>query len=190
MMPPGIRYTKDKIIAEAFNLVEEKGIHHLSARNVAKRLNMSLAPIYSSFDSMDDLSKEIIKKGKALLVSYTREQYTDRIFLNIGTGIVLFARDHPNIYKAIFVEGDDYKDIINEFMNEVSIQMSKDPRFANMAETDRNALLNKMWIFTHGLASLIFAKLVEKTSQEDIVAALVDIGGVVIAAALDSANHK
>jgi hypothetical protein len=139
---------------------------------------------------MDHLSKEIIKKGKALLISYTKEQYTDRIFLNIGTGIVLFARDHPNIYKAIFIEGDDYKDIVNEFASEVSIQMAKDPRFTNMAETDRSALLNKMWVFTHGLASLISAKLVEKTGQEDIVATLLDMGGVVIAAALNSTNQK
>lgn len=189
-MPPGIRYTKDKIIAEAFDLVEEKGIHHLSARNVAKRLNMSLAPIYSSFDSMDQLTKEVIKKGKALLLSYTKEQYTERVFLNIGTGIVLFARDHPNIYKAIFVEGDEYKDIINEFKSEISVLMTKDPRFTDMAEAGRQALLNKMWIFTHGLASLIFAKLVEKTSQEDIVATLTDIGSVVITAALNSTNKK
>lgn len=189
-MPPKTRYTKDKIIEEAFDLVEEKGIHHLSARNVAKKLNMSLAPIYNSFDSMDHLSKEIIKKGKALLISYTREQYTERIFLNIGTGIVVFARDHPNIYKAIFIEGDDYKDIVSEIMSELGVQMSKDPRFTNMAEIDRNALLNKMWIFTHGLASLTFAKLVEKTGQEDIVATLLDMGGVVISAALNSTVQK
>jgi len=190
MVPPKIRYTKERIVDEAFNLVEEKGIHQLSARNVAKRLKMSLAPIYSSFDSMDQLSKEIIKKGTALLLSYTREQYTERIFLNIGTGIVLFARDHPNIYKAIFIEGDGYKDIVDEFMSEVGVQMAKDPRFTNMDETDRRALLNKMWIFTHGLASLTFANLLEKTSQEDIVAALVDTGGVVISAALNSAGRK
>lgn len=189
-MPPGIRYTKEKIIDEAFSLVEEKGIRHLSARNVAKKMNMSLAPIYSSFRSMDDLTKEIIKKGKALLISYTKGQYTDRIFLNMGTGIVLFARDHPNIYKAIFIEGGEYKDIVAEFMGELSVQMAKDPRFASMAEADRDALLNKMWIFTHGLASLIFAGLVEKTSQEDIITTLVDMGRVVITAALNPANEK
>lgn len=188
-MPPRTRYTKDRIIAEAFKLVEEKGIRNLSARNVAKRLNMSLAPIYSSFDSMDQLKKEIIKKSKALLLSYTSEQYTERIFLNIGTGIVLFARDHPNIYKAIFIEGNHYRDIVNEFMVDISTQMRKDPRFTGMAEEDRDELLNKMWIFAHGLASLTFAGLVDKTSQEEIIATLNDVGTVVIKAALHSAKH-
>jgi len=190
MAPPGVRYTKEKIISEAFDLVEEKGIHDLSARNVAKRMKMSLAPIYSSFDSMDDLTKEIIKKGKYMLLSYTRREYTERVFLNIGTGVVLFARDHPNIYKAIFVEGDHYKDIIDEIMHEISVEMTKDPRFIKMPKKDRDALLNKMWIFTHGLASLVFAKLVKKTGQEEIVAALVDIGSLVITDALNKAKHK
>ncbi len=49
-----------------------------------------------------------------------------------------------------------------------------------MTETDRSALLNKMWIFTHGLESLSFSKLIEKTSQEDIVATLPDMVGIVI----------
>lgn len=189
-MPPKTRYTKEIIVAEAFNLAEEKGLGQLSARNVAKRLDMSPAPIYSSFGSMDELSKEVIKKGLALLLSYTRERYTERIFLNIGTGIVLFARDHPNIYKAIFIEGDHYKDVVDEFMREIGIQMTKDPRFTDMDQKDRAALLNKMWIFTHGLASLTFARLIGKTSQEDIIATLLDIGGVVISAALDSFNKR
>ena len=189
-MPPEIRYTKEEIIEEAFNLVKEKGISKLSARSVAKRMNMSMAPIYSSFKSMNDLSKAVIKKGKEMAISYTKEYYTDRVFLNIGTGVVLFARDYPNIYKALFIEGEVYKDVYHDFVNEVSKQMTKDPRFTTMSDKDRTALLNKMWIFTHGLASLTLANLVEDTTQEGIVATLLDMGGIVITAALSSLSQK
>jgi len=187
-MPPKTRYTKDKIVDGAIDLVEEAGIRNLSARGVAKRLNMSLAPIYSSFDSMEQLTKEVLKRSKAMLLSYTREQYSDRVFLNIGTGIVLFARDHPNLYKAIFIEGNHYKDIFKEFMSEIGMLMQKDARFTDMAETDRNALLEKMWTYTHGLASLTFAGLNDRASQNEITANLLDVGTVVIAAALSSSK--
>ena len=45
------------------SLFKEEGIESISARNVAKILDASPAPIYKSIGSMKNLKKELIKKS-------------------------------------------------------------------------------------------------------------------------------
>lgn len=44
-MPPKAKYTRDEIIAIAYELVREQGVEALTAREVAKRLGTSPSPI-------------------------------------------------------------------------------------------------------------------------------------------------
>ncbi|GAH58506.1 unnamed protein product, partial [marine sediment metagenome] len=45
------------MIEAAFRVILKHRLHNLTARNVAKELNSSVAPIYSYFDSMDNLAR-------------------------------------------------------------------------------------------------------------------------------------
>jgi hypothetical protein len=53
-----------------------------------------------------------------------------------------------------------------------------------MAEEDSKQMLNKMWVFTHGLASLLCVGLVDDESDEHIVSILDSVGTVVIKATI------
>ena len=155
MMPPKITFTKEDIIQAAFEIVQEKGIQILTARKVAERLKSSTAPVYSCFKSMDELKELVIRNAKNLLFQYMKKSYTDSVFLNMETGIVLFARDHNELYRTIFKEGDVFKYIVDEFLNSMRKQIVNDSRFKTMSAEDRSNLLTKILIFTHGLSVLI-----------------------------------
>lgn len=182
-MPPKETYTKQDIIQAAFDIAREKGLEGLTARKVAERLRCSTAPVYSHFQSMHDLEREVIRKARDLMFEYATRPYTDRVFLNMSTGIVLFARDQSELFRALFLERRIFGDILAGFRSSLLEKMKADERFVDMPEEDRNALLDTMWIFTHGYASLICVGLIGETRQDQIIEKLNQVGTVIVAAA-------
>ncbi|MEE9553480.1 MAG: TetR/AcrR family transcriptional regulator [candidate division Zixibacteria bacterium] len=183
-MPPKTVFTKNDVIEAAFEIVQRQGMQALTARKVALELKSSTAPVYSNFESIKGLEREVIKKAKDLLLDYTKRPYTERVFLNMGTGCAIFAREHRKLFSAIFLERDDFRDIIDEFLESLRKEMVKDKRFTAMSPDRRDALLLKMWIFTHGLSTLICVGLSKDESNEYIINTLLAVGTAVIGAAM------
>jgi AcrR family transcriptional regulator len=188
-MPPKVMFTREAVIQAAFDFVREKGLKTLSARKIARRLKSSTAPVYSQFSSMKELEFEVFKKAEELLLHYTRVPYTERVFLNMGTGYAVFAREHSELFRALFLGRDVSRDVVEDFKGLIREDMLKDPRLVAMPANDRDDLLQRMWIFTHGLAALICVGLVEDNSNEDIIDTLLEVGTTVLAAAL-AKSHK
>jgi AcrR family transcriptional regulator len=189
-MPPKTRYTKKDVINAAFEIVSSDGIGGLTARKVAELLGSSTAPVYSCFKTMNQLEREVVRKAEKLIFKYSTTAYTDRVFLNMGVGYAVFARDHRRLFRAIFLERSDYRDIVHEFLDSLGKELVKDPRFTKMRRKDREALLEKMWIFTHGLATLICVGLFDNMSNTKIERTLDNMGAVVIGAALSGKQGK
>ena len=190
-MAPKQSITKEEIIEAAFAIVRQKGMSSLTARNIAKKLGISTRPVYSHFSSMKDLQKEAMSKARELMLAYVAKPYTNCAFLNMGTGAAFFARDHKALYKLLFMENKDFKDLVKEFHFDLRRQMKKDERFTRMTQKQRDDLLNKMWIFTHGLASFICVGLMEEDSDLFIIETMNKVGSAVGNAAVkESLKHK
>lgn len=183
-MPPKTKYTKNKIITGALKVVEENGLNSLTARSVASKLRSSTAPVYSHFATMDALALEVMRETQKLLLEYTSRPYTDRVFLNMGTGVAMFASEHPLLYKALMLESNSYVNVVSEFVDILQAELIKDRRFVDLSDGERSVLLRKMWTFTHGLASLISVGLIRDCNQDYIVKTLMDVGSDVIGATL------
>lgn len=190
-MPPKQKITKDAIADAAFSMVEEKGLPFLTARNIADRMGISTKPIYFYFSCMADLRQETMRQAAEILLTYMSRPYTERIFLNMGIGFTFFARDHKILYRHMFMENNEFKDLVEEFFMNVRKRMKKDKQFINMSHKERDDLLNTMWIFTHGLASFICVGLIEKHSDSFIIETLEKVGSAVIDTAVKKKiKHK
>lgn len=187
-MPPKEKYSRKDLIAAAFAVVEKKGLRELTARSVAGQLGSSTAPVYKHFESMDELTLEIVKKIKVMLLDFTSKPYTERVFLNMGTGIAMFACKHKMLYRALLLEGDSFGDVVNEFLNILEEELIKDERLKILSADERHLLLEKMWTYTHGLASLICVGLIKDCDQKFIINNLLDIGADVIGSTI--LKHK
>jgi AcrR family transcriptional regulator len=165
-------------------VVEESGLSALTARRVAAKLGSSTAPVYSHFSAMDQLALAVIQETQRTLLEYTSRPYTDRIFLNMGTGIAMFACEHPLLYRALLLEGGNYGEAVDEFLGTLESELIKDSRFTSLSSQERHVLLTKMWTFTHGLASLISVGLIKDCNQEYVIRTLLDMGTDVIGATL------
>ena len=183
-MPPKTVFTKDDVIQAAFEVVQEQGIQALTAREVAKKLKSSTAPVYSNFESMKLLEREAVKQARDLLLEYMLRPHTEVVFLNMGVGYALFAREQCPLFRALYLEKNDYKNILDELEHSLRMKMREDTRFTELDDQERFSLLDKMWIFTHGMATMICVGLSEDTSDDYIISTLKDVGSAVIGATL------
>ena len=58
-MPPKPKFTKEEIVTAALELVSEKGIEALTARELGVRLGSSARPIFTVFNSMEEVQEEV-----------------------------------------------------------------------------------------------------------------------------------
>lgn len=175
-MPPKVIFNKIDIIDSALRIVKEKGFKQLSAREVAKELISSTRPLYENFQSMDKLKKTVLQKMVDLLYEYVTRQYTENAFLNTGVGYVLYARDHKEFFKAIFLESNDASEIVDEMLRKLDKEIVKVPELKRLSHTERKDLLRKGWIYTHGFAVMVFSGYIKNDHDAYIIKVLNEAG--------------
>ncbi len=184
-MPREPVFTREDLLNAALAHLREKGLHDFSARNVTRRIPASTAPLYSHFRSMEALERAALHRVRDILMEFATREYTDHPFLNIGLGIVLFAREEKMLYRTLYMERNAHRDILEEIGGDLFRIMSAHDTYAQLPERDRRELLQKMSIVTHGLASMICSGIATDDSNEFILRYLYQIGASVIHTDLD-----
>ena len=179
-VPPKVSITKDLVLKAAFEIVQENGLKNLTARRIAKKLNCSTAPVYSTFNNMAELEEEVMQKARDLLIEFARKEYSETPFLNMGFGFVLFSRENKNLYRELFLSGDRFVEILNELDGIMLEILMQDPQYNDLPADLIRVLLTKMWMFTHGMSSLICVGLLKDDSDEFIIELLMETGACVI----------
>lgn len=189
-MPPPTRFTKESVLSAAFDLVRRKGLGGLTVRHVAKTLGSSTAPVYSAFGSMEELEREVISLAHGRLLEHTARSFTELVFLNMGVGICVFAREEPWLFRALYLESVHIKANIKKLLDTLVKEMRRIPGFAEMPRKARMALLTTMWTYTHGLAIMICLGVSEDSGDAFIIQSLTGVGHLVTEAALAEHTSK
>ena len=58
-MPPKPKFTKEEIVQAALNVVSEKGVDALTAKELGTALGSSARPIFTVFNSMKEVRDEV-----------------------------------------------------------------------------------------------------------------------------------
>ena len=103
-MPPKVKFQKKDIVSAALNVAKKEGIDAVTAREVAKELNVSVGPIFTWFDSMDALKAEVYEQAKEVYRGYIVKGLEEQIpFLGVWHQYMRFAREEPELYKLLFL---------------------------------------------------------------------------------------
>jgi AcrR family transcriptional regulator len=188
-MPPKTVFTKEQIIDTAFEIFREEGIENLSVRKLAARINCSTAPIYTSFENVDRIKEQLLEHALDILTEYTEKEYTSDAFLNIGLGLLEFARDYRTIYRKLFMESNKYQYILKRFNERNLIQMKKAEHLKLFEDADLASMLEKMSVYTHGLAAMLCAGMLEDERYEYFLKKLGEMGYCVIGAYAYTRGH-
>lgn len=180
MSPKQVTFTRPAVLSAALELIRQHGWESLSARGLAQKLKSSVAPVYSAFGSMAALQRQVLLEARRLLDATVAVSYTDMPFLNIGVGVVAFARQEPNLFRALFLQRHGQPDILRAFHDSILKHMSQDAMLKLLSEASRRRLLENIWLYTLGLANSIIFDQIKHVSTEKIIRLLKDAGNVLI----------
>lgn len=185
IMPKKAIFKKEQIHNKAFELFKINGLDYITARNLAKALNCSPAPIYSCYSSMDELKEELIDRAKNIFMEYVTKKETDMVFLNSGIGLCAFARDENQLFKSIFLIDNSYDSLVKQFRDLMKTEMEKDDRFNNIPLKEKYELFLDCWFVGHGFATLIATGYFENPTNEFIKNKLLNSAALLLYKKLD-----
>ncbi len=180
MTPREIGFDKETVLAAAVEIVREKGWESLTARAVAERLKSSVAPVYSTFGSMEGLEREVLEEARRLLHERTAVPYTEGAFLNVGVGVVVFAREEGHLFGALFHTRHNHPDVVRKIDAFFLERMKADPMLRQLPDASLERLLHYLGTYTFGLASSIVYGRWEDPSTENIIRLLTGAGNMMI----------
>lgn len=159
-MPPKPKYTKEEIVDAAYELTREKGIDAVVAREVGKRLNTSATPIFTVWNSMEELKEEVWKRAKQKFQEYMEDIFDYMpSFKEFGMRWVGFAAEEANLYRLLFLSkgntNSPYVRFKQEFESIIIPLVEEIMQTFGLAKEDAEDLLNQMIIFANGIAALV-----------------------------------
>ena len=188
LAPKTVIFNSEAVLAAALEVVRKQGWDALTARSVAGRLGASVAPVYSAFDSMENLQRETLIKIRALLQDYTSRSYSELPFLNIGAGIVSFARDEPFFFQALFQKRHGFQDVPEEVNTSILSWMKANAQLGLLSDAARGRLYDNIGFFTMGLAAAVAVGRVADVSKDNIVRLLKNMGNSLIFAEISGVS--
>lgn len=169
-MPTTIRITKEMILNAAFDITRNEGIEKLSNREIAKKMNCSIRPIYYQFKNSEELYKELYNKINSYFYDFIMKNIVDDIphYKQIGINYIKFAQEETNLFKVLFMS--PARNLPNTFVETdkkgfagvvAAIKLS-----THLSDKDIKSFHTKMWIFVHGIATLTVSKSVKFTEKQ------------------------
>ena len=154
-MPPKIKVTKDEIINAAVSIIQNDGADAVNARNIASFLNCSTQPVFSNFDSMEQLHFEVLKKADEICSEYiskeiSRGEYP--IYKASGMAYIKFAIEQKALFKFLYMRSRsnkiDSKSLLDNMMENIV-------HSSTGLSGDKAKLFHlEMWAYVHGIASM------------------------------------
>ncbi|MDO4537506.1 MAG: TetR/AcrR family transcriptional regulator [Coriobacteriales bacterium] len=103
-MPPKVKFQKEEIVAAALNVAKRKGLDGVTAREVATELGVSTRPIFTYYDTMDQLKADVYTMAREHYRSYVELGTGETIpFLGVGRQFVSFAKQEPHLFELLFL---------------------------------------------------------------------------------------
>ena len=172
-MPPKPKFTKEEIVAAALELVSEKGIEALTARELGVRLGSSARPIFTVFNSMEEVQEEVRAAALKRFESYAEKamHYTP-VFKQVGIQMMLFAMEEPKLYQLVYMSENagatDFEGIVERLGDMAQLCVDVIQRDYGLSENDAKALFEHVWIYTFGIGALCATGMC-RFSQDEII---------------------
>lgn len=175
-MPPKARYSKEEIVNTALGIAAEHGMAGLTAKELSVALGTSTSPIFTVFDSMQELQGEVRLAAMARFEAYAHEAMEGMpVFKRVGMKMISFAKDEPRLYELIFMSPNSEVrsfDGIYAHLGSVADECLDAIRGDyGLSVEDSRVLFEHSWIHTYGIATLCATGMCD-FSQDELSAML------------------
>ena len=157
-MPPKVKFLKEEIIEAAVNITREKGISAVTAREVGAALGVSSRPLFTYFNSVDELKKEVFIYAENLYKDYVERGLQMPIpALGVGIQFVKFAKTEPELYRYIFLTPPDSSRGSAMEGLRLSQDLVRDSIMSiyNMDSATADKFFRDLWLVAYSITTLI-----------------------------------
>ncbi len=182
-------FTREDVENAAMGVLEAEGIQSVTARRVADAMGASTAPVYSNYASMEELLAVVLGRATNRIVAYCRRPWTDDLFLNMGLGFVHFAIDHPQLFRALYLDaGAKHAEGDEHLFQALRQDLDRHPGLGSLPSDHKDELLFQTSVYTLGIATTVVTGLWEDPDLDAVEAWLKSVGSALTRAALESAG--
>lgn len=161
-MPPKAKYTREEIVDIALQLVAEKGIDALNARNLGAALGTSTRPVFTAFKNMNELSEEVRAAAMRKFDSYAENSVMNPAFKNVGMQMIHFAAEQPKLFQLLYMnehqETIPFDNLFTELGDTAGNCVHFIMRDYGLNEQEAMLLFRNLWLYTFGVCVLIASK--------------------------------
>jgi len=167
-MPTERKIQKDDIIKVSLDLLKTESLDDLTTRQIAEQLNCSVQPIFYNFDNMDELRQAAVEAMHQLYQEYMLEgSKQPQAYRGMGMAYIRFARDYPNYFRILFTGSSELTpELFIDQDDTGNSVIQAGMKLTGFGHTEQRKFHLKVWIFTHGLATLVANNTVVISDQE------------------------
>lgn len=174
-MPPRPKFTKEQVLQAALGIVDSEGESALTARRLGEVLGSSPRPIFTLFEGMQDLKKQL-HDGPAMdafnsycdafMASTPADEKAP--FKRFGYCLVSFATERPGLFAFLFISGgsgtSSYADWLwtNQARSSIELLVAE----YGLDEETASVLFRETWLHTFSLCVLRVTGAAQVTDEE------------------------
>ena len=162
-MPPKCKFTRQEVVQAALDMTRESGIDTVTARALGEKLGSSSRPIFSLFQSMQEVHQEVLRAANALYQEYLKrdmEAGEYPVYKASGIGYIRFAKEERELFRLLFMRdrsGEQMEENREEIRELIQIIMKN----TGLSEQDAYLFHLEMWVYVHGIATMIATSYLE-----------------------------
>ena len=174
-MPPSAKFTKEEVIDAALGVVRESGFDALTARALGAALGSSPRPIFTVFQSMENVQQAVVQAARDRYNGYIAKAlapdraYRQR-FKSVGAQYIRFATEEPKLFQLLFMRTQEavpaFSQVLGLIEENYSAILASIQEEYGLRPEEAKGLYRHLWIYSHGIASLCATKMCRFTEGE------------------------
>ncbi len=172
-MPPKAKFTREEIVAAALEIVQTQGMDALTSRGLGAKLGSSARPIFTVFQSMDEVLQEVMAAAQGLYQRCLQQESPYPPYKASGMAYIQFAREEKELFRLLFMR-DRSGEAISENREEIRPQLELIMQNLGLSEDEAFLFHIELWIFVHGIATMLVTAYLD-WDMEFVSQALTDV---------------
>ena len=169
-MPPQAKFTREEIIQAAFEITRSEGLDKVTARELGKRLQSSARPIFTVFESMDEVRAESVKCAKKLYGQYVAEGLRQELaFRGVGMAYIRFAIEEGKLFQLLFMSSELEKIGVENILPQIDAsyeEILQSVQKYGLSREEADMIYQHMWTYTHGIATMCATRLCSYSMEQ------------------------
>ena len=162
-MAPKVKISKERILETSLKMIIEEGYQAVTIKSVAKTLGCSTQPVSWHFGNMDNFREELLNTAVLYANKKMTSDYNDPLeaLWHIGASYIDMAINEPNLFRFVYMgecgiyNRGEFSSMFTDKGNSALIDKLSIDKLID--KTLAGEFVQKLIIYTHGIASLLTA---------------------------------